>query len=228
MSDRYYDNPVIRVMNRFTDLIVLNLLFLFCSIPVVTMGASLSAMYAVTLQSVRYGDGYVIPRFFRAFKANFRQATVAWIGILAIAGVLFADVHFWRGMEQSAVSSTMLMVSYAIGILVWMVTTWLFPLIAKMQDRMTTMVVNAMKFSVGYFFPYTTICMGLPAVLLFLAYVNGPMLMLMAVVGFATMAYICSFFFYRVFAKHIQEDSLGCEDVLYPQQEQQNNENYGE
>lgn len=38
------DNPFFEAMGRFGDVIIVNLLFLLCSLPVVTLGASSSAM----------------------------------------------------------------------------------------------------------------------------------------------------------------------------------------
>ncbi|MCR5641108.1 MAG: YesL family protein [Lachnospiraceae bacterium] len=216
MTEQYMNNPVIRVLNRCTDLVVLNLLFLLCSLPIVTIGAALSGMYTVTLRSIRYGDGYVIPTFFKGFKESFRQATISWLITLGVGVLLFVDVRFWSAMDAGVVGSTMMMVSIAVGILFLMVASWAFPLIAKMEDSLGHMWQNALKMAVGYFFPYTIVCVGLPVVACYLAYINGPMLMLMLILGFATIAYCCSFFFYRVFSKHITEESLGPEDVLYP------------
>lgn len=57
------ENPVIAFLNKMADLILLNLIFLLCCIPVVTIGPAITALYAVSLRSVRYGDGYVIQTF---------------------------------------------------------------------------------------------------------------------------------------------------------------------
>ena len=55
-----YDNPVWRFIGKFGDLIVLNILWIITSIPIVTIGASTTAMYYVTLKLVRDEDGYTI------------------------------------------------------------------------------------------------------------------------------------------------------------------------
>jgi uncharacterized membrane protein YesL len=225
MVDRYYDNPVIRILNRCTDLVVLNLLFLLCCIPVVTIGAATTAMASVTLRSVRYGDGYVVQNFFRAFRENFRQSTRLWLLILLFGGMLVLDFLFWNGEKPSVVTSTMKMVTVALGLLGYMVFVWLVPLMAKTTGTLREQIGNAIKMAVGYFFPYTVVCMGLPILAAYLAYINGPMLMLMMVMGFATVSYICSFFIYRVFANHMEEESLGSEDVLYPLRKKSNEEN---
>ena len=79
------NNSVVKFLNKMTDILVLNLLFIFTSLPVFTIGASLSAMYAVSLRSVRYGDGYVVKTYFKAFKQSFKQSTAAFL-VTAAAG----------------------------------------------------------------------------------------------------------------------------------------------
>ena len=47
------DSPVMRFLSRVCDLIILNLLAIVCSIPIVTIGASITAMFSVTLKMVK-------------------------------------------------------------------------------------------------------------------------------------------------------------------------------
>ncbi len=49
------DNPFFGFMDRLGDIVILNILFLICSVPIITMGASVSAMY----QALRDGRGYL-------------------------------------------------------------------------------------------------------------------------------------------------------------------------
>ena len=44
-----YDNPVWRFIGKLGDLVLLNLLWLICCIPVFTAGAATTAVYYVTL-----------------------------------------------------------------------------------------------------------------------------------------------------------------------------------
>ena len=111
-----------------------------------------------------------------------------------------------------------------LGMLLFMVAVWLFPLLAKMEGSLKEQFSNACKMAIGYFFPYTMVVVGLPLLVGFLAYINGPMLMLVGVMGFSTIAYISSHFFYKVFANHIQEESLGSDDLLFGNCEDVKNE----
>ncbi|MCR5546454.1 MAG: YesL family protein [Lachnospiraceae bacterium] len=214
-----YDNPFIRFLNKVTDLLLLNILFIVCCLPIFTIGASISALYSVSLYSVRYGDGYVWKNFFAAFKKNFKQATLAWLVMLLALVVLFLDIRFWQQIDMGSIGAMMLGVSYVLLFLWISFETWLFPVIAKMEDTLGVQFKNAAKMMIGYLIPYTLVCAGIKAVLAYISYVNLPMLMVMFMVGFSTEAYVCSFFIYKVFAKHIKEESLGYDDLLYKYEE---------
>lgn len=70
------DSWVMRILTRIFDLIILNLLFIICSLPVITIGTSLTALYSVTLKIVRNEEGYIVRGFFKAYKENFKQSLI--------------------------------------------------------------------------------------------------------------------------------------------------------
>ena len=70
------DNKFFTFMNKVADLCILNIICLVCCIPIVTAGASITAMYYVTLKMVRNEEAYIVRSFFKSFKDNFKQATI--------------------------------------------------------------------------------------------------------------------------------------------------------
>lgn len=148
------ENPVIAFLNKMADLILLNLIFLLCCIPVVTIGPAITALYAVSLRSVRYGDGYVIQTFFRSFKQNFKQSfVVGMIGLLFVC-LLVIDLFFWRNVGPAFMSVFMTVVSICVGYLVFIVFLWLFPVIAKLENPLRVQIKNAAAMAVAPFFPH--------------------------------------------------------------------------
>lgn len=209
------ENPVIRFLNKMTDLFVLNLLFLICCIPIVTIGPALTAMHYVNLKSVRYGDGYVVKRFFQAFRQNFLQSAIAG-GVMLFLGIIFwMDISFWLRSGSGMFSSVMLMVSACFAFIVAIVAMWIFPIIAKTENTLLQHIKNAAAMAVGHFFPYTIICIGLQAVAAYLMSTNLVADLLMLLIGFAFVSYIQAFFFYKVFAKYLKEEAMGEDDPLY-------------
>ena len=94
-----YDNPVWRFIGKLGDLIILNVLWLITSIPIVTIGASTTALYYVTLKLVRDEDGYTIRSFFKSFKENFKQSTIIWLIMLAVGLLIGFDLYFFIYMQ---------------------------------------------------------------------------------------------------------------------------------
>ena len=96
------DNPVWRFMGKVFDMMVLTVLWVVTSLPVVTIGASTTALYYVGMKLARDEEGYIIKDFFRSFKENFRQATAAWAILLAL-GIFFAVDLTWYYQFKSGV-----------------------------------------------------------------------------------------------------------------------------
>ena len=183
------ENPVIAFLNKMADLILLNLIFLLCCIPVVTIGPAITALYAVSLRSVRYADGYVIQTF------------------------------FWRNVGPAFMSVFMTVVSVCVGYLVFIVFLWLFPVIAKLENPLRVQIKNAAAMAVAHFFPYTLFISVIVLAAGYMAYTSIITDVLLLLIGFALLAYVCSFFFYKVFAKYIDEEPAGEDDPLYGSRE---------
>lgn len=197
------NSPVIAFFNKLTDLILLNVLWIICCLPVVTAGAATCAAYYVTITSIRCGDGYVLKRFFGAFKSSFVPVTPVWLGLLAAGFILVADLFFWYHFG-GVFGRVMLMVSMAIAILLWIWSLWIFPVFAKFSGKRRELLKNAAAFAVGYL-PYTAIVLVITGVVVYVNLVSLVANSIMLFVGFALLLYVNSFFFYRVFMNHMDE-----------------------
>ena len=74
-----YEGPVFTSLSRLADLFWLNLLYIICCIPLVTVGAASTALYYVTLKMAKDEEGYITRSYFKSFKDNFVQATAIWL-----------------------------------------------------------------------------------------------------------------------------------------------------
>ena len=97
------DSVLYRLGEWVVNLFVLNALWALCSIPLVTIGASTTALFSVTRQWVKGKEPPLLSHFWKGFKENFLQATLIWI-ILATAGVMLSvnlRALIYSGQEQS-------------------------------------------------------------------------------------------------------------------------------
>lgn len=137
-----YDSPLMQFLSRAADLIWVNLLVLICSLPVFTIGASLSAMENIIYKILHNEDVSVTKEFFQAFGKNFKQATVVWLIILAVEGVLGYDFYYSRQIGTN-VSEVMLTVAVILFVLVYAVMLYIFPLQSHYYNKTKDLFKNA-------------------------------------------------------------------------------------
>lgn len=119
------DNPFFEAMGRLGDIIIINLLFVLCSLPAVTMGAALAAMYRTFHEMEEGTEGSVGKTFFRHFAGGIGRCTPVWMFMLLTGGLLVFDVIF---LGYAGMNGVWKAVGAGTGclILLWeMVSAWL-------------------------------------------------------------------------------------------------------
>ena len=145
------------ILGRLWDLFILNLLFLLCSIPIVTVGASLTAMHRVLLQMVRDEDLHVPRRFFQTFRQEFKQATLLWLPMLVIGAVLFADLTMILPGLEGTPRTLLFLASLFFEIFWLLLMIYLWPLQARYENPLRQTVKNALLIGI-WKFPQTILC----------------------------------------------------------------------
>ena len=84
-----YDNKFFEALGKISNTVILNLLCIVSCIPIITIGASVTATYFVAMQIVKDEESYIIKEFIKRFKENFIISTKIWI-IMMIIGVVLA------------------------------------------------------------------------------------------------------------------------------------------
>lgn len=144
------DSPLMQILNKMADLLWLNILTMICCIPIVTAGASLTAMHYMALKIVRNEECYITRGFFKSFKENFKQATIIWMLLLLIALIIIGDIFIMRdsGIEFSNVMKVIITVA---GVLVLFTATFVFPVLARFENTVFRTIKNAFMMSILQF-----------------------------------------------------------------------------
>lgn len=87
MKKTNIDSPFYRTMGRIGDLVLANVLWLVCSLPILTAGASTLGLFSVVNKMAAKEDYTVRTDFFKAFRRDFKQATALWLVVLVIGFV---------------------------------------------------------------------------------------------------------------------------------------------
>lgn len=139
------DAPLMQGLSKIADLIVLNLFALVLCLPVVTAGAAITALYDSVWRVIQ-DEGNAYRAFFRAFKSNFKQATLLWLMVLAAGALLVVCLLFYVSNEMKV-----LVVVSAALVALWAITTaWIFPLQSRFENKVMTTVKNAALCGLGY------------------------------------------------------------------------------
>ncbi len=190
-------------LSRIGDMILLNVLFLLCSLPVITFGASLAALHKM-LQEITYDtDSSIVKGFFRAFGANFKQATLYWIILLVIAVSLYCDflliVTYFSG---TMAAKWMLILLAVLGIIIACVAAYMIPLMVRYENTLRQHLSNAIVLTIIKL-PKTVamVALNFLPVLLFLISPTAFMqtLIFWFIIGFAFVAFLESTMLKSVF-----------------------------
>jgi|UPI00054F3813 uncharacterized membrane protein YesL len=195
MSYFSYDSKFSQVLIKLSYSCWLNVLWMLCSLPVFTIGASTTALYSVTLKIADDTDSNITKQFFKSFKENFAQATRLWLIMLAAGIFLTVDLLFVYRLRASSAGTMAvlwtLVMAFIIGACVVYVIVLLnlFPLVASFVNTDMEMLKNA--FLVGVRYLFATITMFLIHVVMFLAIVI--VFTPLAIFGEGLCALLCSY-----------------------------------
>ena len=88
------DGKVYRFMEKITNCLIVSILWTIFSLPIITIGASSTALYYTVYKVIRNDTGHIWREFWNAFKNNFKQSTFLWIIFLLIIAFLGVDCYF--------------------------------------------------------------------------------------------------------------------------------------
>ena len=142
MNARWQDTPAAVFLRLLADLMIVNLLSLLCSLGVVTIGASLTAMYTVLFHRQRdEGTVNATKTFFQAFARNFWKATALELVLAAL--LLVAGVDFWYAASIPKPGSVVFtVVAVAIAFLALVVFVMVFPQLAVYSNSVKNYLKN--------------------------------------------------------------------------------------
>lgn len=124
------------------DLLAVNLLWLFTSLPIVTVGAASSAANAVLLRYIREGDVPILKTYFHSFKENFLQATAMWFMALALGVVVYVDWKF-AGTFTGAVHTLYLALSAVLCVIIAVLLSLAIPIQSYYRNTLRNILKNA-------------------------------------------------------------------------------------
>lgn len=199
------DSALMRGLGTLADVMLLNLVFIATALPVVTLGASLTALNFTAMRIATGRCNSVTGDYFRSFRQNFRQATVIGLLLAAFALVLAAWYVVVTNLAVGPLAELLLLAVWYILAFTFATTTiFVFPYLASFEGRTREVLRTARQLSWKH--PLTALgalaIIGLAvAVTVFVPQATAYGL-LWLLVGFAGIATVNGLLFARVFGKY--------------------------
>ena len=197
------ENKPYRFMMKLYQLIVLNLMFLISCLPVFTIGAALTAMYAVTLKMIEDKEENLLQTYLMRFKKEFRQSTFIWLtysGIFIVFAFIYPTLR--QIFQMNIILFYLFILIAAIGILT---SLYIFPLLAKFENSNLGIIKSAfflamkhMTLSIILFFFFIFFIIFIPVFF-------PKLLFLSLALGFSLNAYVSSYIFLFIFNKYAEK-----------------------
>ena len=195
------DSVLMRLLDRLATLVMLNIYFLLCCLPLVTIGASTTALYTVTLQEARGDARSITASFFRAFRKNFWKATVLWLFVAFFTAVFVIDLVLFTRNGAPRFLRILLCIA---GIFFALMLPYLFPLKARFENTLRMTLRNALMLGIAKL-PSTLLMLLMLLLPLILLYISEQLFWRLAIfwvlLGFALTAQFCSYLLHRIFSK---------------------------
>ena len=144
------ENGFFRGISKLVDCIFVSLLWIIGCIPIVTIGASTTALYYTVHKVIHQEHGYIFHEFKHAFISNFKKSTITWLILLCVGAFLGSDAYLTYQLKQQGdkVGNVFYLILLLL-LLELIVFIFVFPYIARFEDNTKRIFKNAFFLSFG-------------------------------------------------------------------------------
>lgn len=154
-----YDGPVYKALSRVSDVVILHLLWLVTSLPLVTLGASLSALYSVSMAHKLGDDAPVSTLYFAAFRSKWQRASLLLAALVLSGALLVLNLFFWNYVASGFISRVAAVLTLVLCVLWSLIFIYGFAAIGYTDLSLKSVIIGSL--GVAYARPGRTLYLGL-------------------------------------------------------------------
>ena len=222
------EGPLMTALSKLSDVVFCNIMFCVCSLPLITIGPALAALYECTMSIVEdMEERSMFKQYWSRFRKHMKQGIVLWLiclGIILILTVYAAAVNSLDGAlgRSYKVVLFLLVFLFAAGF------QYVFPVQAMMELRVRDVLKTAWLISASAL-PYTLGMLVIAGAAVYVSVFMGPdtlykAVFLWAVIGFGLVAYLQSFLLRLAFRRYRRMQGIPDEAELPDPWETENSE----
>lgn len=207
MPNFFSDSTILKGITRLGELVLLNLCYLLCCLPVVTIGAATAALYAVCFRFGTPREARVVTCFFRAFRQTLKKGILLWLAVLMLLGTALWLVTMFGSASDFARLG--LLPSLVVLLVVLIVSGYTFPLMSLFENTCWGTLKNALILGLSYL-PRSVCLVAVNLSPLILLLINAEWFLrwsiLLIFLFFSAAAYLNTFLLRKVFAPFLPSE----------------------
>ncbi|MFV0518899.1 MAG: YesL family protein [Lachnospirales bacterium] len=194
-----YDGPLFAFLSKVADIIILSLLWLLCSLPIFTIGASTTACYYVFTKAVTGKSYYVVKDFFLQFKVNFIKATIIQLILFLVISISGLSIYssYLLGLFDKYYGIVLIVIQIFFMFEIIIVTIYAFPVLSRFELKVIETFKTALALGNGHLLSTVELIL-LHVVLTYVTY----RFFIFSMIYIGTYAFISSYIFVKIFRKH--------------------------
>ncbi|MCJ1996854.1 YesL family protein [Lactococcus piscium] len=196
------DGNIYKYMLKLYEMMVLNLLFIIASLPIVTIGAALTALYDVTLRMQVGTEKEMTWSFVKSFRKNGMQATKIWLAFLGLIAISFVVISLVNGHP------VVLFPLLCLSVLVVGTLPYTFSLVATFENKTGIMMRNGLMLAIQHV-PHMLLMLSVAGLLcLYLPIYQRWTLLPVLTLSFSLTAMVQSHFISGILVKLVGEEEV--------------------
>lgn len=192
-----------QITNRIGALCFLNILYIICCLPLITIGAANTALYACIFLMHDNKDGYMLHTFISNFKTHFKQSTLLWLGVCISAVFIVLEI-FTLQIRPIRLAYLRTVVNAFFLAYLYLLSCCLFAFAARFRAKARFILRSCFILTARHFFLVLVLALMNGAIPLFLILRPGSFLSILPLIiflGFSGVAYINGRILTQIFIK---------------------------
>ncbi|MBQ6311850.1 MAG: YesL family protein [Lachnospiraceae bacterium] len=209
------ESPILQFITKIVYSVWLNILWFVCSLPVVTIGPSTTALFYACQKMARDEEGYITRSFFHSFRENLKQGICIGLIMTGSGAFLCFDAFVLLRLYKTSAFWAVLSAAFLVACAAWfIVLMWIFPLLAHFNNTTAAMFKNAIM--IGMRFLLCTVLMA--AIYIGMALLVIHVMTPLVIFGMGTCAFLNSLLMKRILimcekSDEDEEDEAGKEII---------------
>lgn len=209
------ENKFWSFIGKIADVFCISILWVVCSLPIITAGAANAAMHHFSLHLVDDTEDMVLRGFFRPFKAHFKKASLVWLIQLALGLFLGYDCYLaWHFYVNNSSMGSMLVLSVVccVTLIFIMMSLYIYPLLVTFDFQIKKLLKDSIILSVGNLWDTITIMLIWFAATIGIFYFSGVFFIFVGLAVFFS-SYVVRAVFLKYTEQETEQDELQAEQT---------------